>query len=94
MSTPTPAQAFPPAEFIREELEARGWSVEEFATNADISVDEAKQILAGRILLPRDARALSTAFDVTPVFWMNLQASFHQWSLAQTQIRQRLEGSR
>jgi HTH-type transcriptional regulator/antitoxin HigA len=41
------AETFPAGDFVREEMEARGWSIEEMARQAVIPVSEVTAILNG-----------------------------------------------
>lgn len=72
-----PAQVFPPGEFLRDELEARGWSQTEFAEILGRPVGLVNDIIAGRRSITAEtALLLGEAFDVAPEFWMNLEAMY------------------
>jgi len=63
-----------PGYFIREELEARGWSQRDLAYILDTPEQAVNLILAGkRGISPEMAKALGEAFDVNPEFFANLQ---------------------
>src|SRR6266852_4411225 len=72
------AEVFPPGEFIREELEARGWTQEDLA---DI-MGRQSSIISGlvnakRAVSPDVASDLAAAFGTTAQFWMNIETA-HQ----------------
>jgi HTH-type transcriptional regulator / antitoxin HigA len=74
----TPAEVFPPSEFIREELEARGWTVGELARIMDMPLGKIDKLVTGnQRITPETARGLSNAFgDGDPHYWMNLDAAY------------------
>ncbi len=77
MSDRTPAEVFPPGEFIRDELEARGWTQVEFAEILGRPPKTVSEILSGkRAITPETAQGLGEAFDVDPQFWMNLESAY------------------
>lgn len=73
----TPAEAFPPGQFIKEELTERGWSQ---ADLADIMGRDEMVISAmanaKRRVTPELARGLSDAFGTSPQFWLNLESAY------------------
>jgi HTH-type transcriptional regulator/antitoxin HigA len=81
------AETFPPGDFIREELEARGWTRGDLARIIDRSERAVNELINGRRgVTPEIALALSAAFDTSPEFWMNLQ-NMHALAHAQTDTR-------
>lgn len=71
------AEAFPPGEFIREELEARGWTQEVLAE----IMGRQSSIISGlvnakRAVSPEIASDLAAAFGTTAQFWMNLETAY------------------
>jgi HTH-type transcriptional regulator/antitoxin HigA len=71
------AQVFPPGEFIREELEARGWSqvdLAEILARPQRLVSEL--ISAKRSISPETAKGLGEAFGTGGQFWMNLETAY------------------
>ena len=78
-----PAEVFAPGEFIREELEARGWTQGDLAQIMDRPLRLVNELVAGKKqITPETARGLATAFgDDDPLYWMNLDSAYR---LAQT----------
>lgn len=77
MNNRTPAQVLPPGEFIKEEMEARGWTQEELAAVMGRPRRMVGDLLAGdKILTPETACDLGAAFGTGPEVWMNLETAF------------------
>lgn len=77
MTNRTPAEVFPPGEFIKDELEARGWSQIDLAEIISKSPRLVSEIVgAKRAVTPETARALGEAFGTSAQFWMNLESSY------------------
>ncbi len=75
--TVRPAEVFPPGEFLREELEARGWSQADFADILGRPPRLINEIIAGkRRISPETANGIAAALDTTPEFWLNLEAAY------------------
>jgi HTH-type transcriptional regulator/antitoxin HigA len=73
----SPAQAFPPGDFIREELEARGWTQRDLAEILGRPVRTISAIVSGkRGVKPETAVALGAAFNTSPDFWLNLESAY------------------
>jgi HTH-type transcriptional regulator/antitoxin HigA len=82
-----PAEAFPPGEFIRDELEARGWTQEDLAEIMGRDLRLVNEIITGkRSITPDTARSLGEALDTSAQYWMNLQTSF-QLSQSESSIQ-------
>jgi len=90
----TPAEVFPPGEFIREELAARGWTQKDFAEILGRPLAAVNQIIQGkRAITPRTAKELGAAFDTSAELWLNLESSY-RLSLTSTtggEIRKRAQ---
>ena len=72
-----PAEVFPPGDYIREELAARGWSQVDFAKIIGRSQPAVNEMINGkRGITPESALALSAAFGTSAEFWMNLQTMY------------------
>jgi len=77
MSQRMPVEVFPPGDFIREELEERGWTQEVLAEVLGTSLRLVNEIITGRrAITPATARALGEAFDTGPTVWMNLESAY------------------
>ena len=74
----TPAEVFPPGDFIREEIEARGWTQGDLAQIMNRPIRLINELIAGKKqITPETARGLSTAFgDSDPLYWMNLDSAY------------------
>jgi HTH-type transcriptional regulator/antitoxin HigA len=77
MANRVAAEVFPPGEFIREELDARGWTqgvLAEVMGRPDRMVSE---IVSGkRAITPETAKGLAAAFGTDPTFWINLDGAY------------------
>ena len=75
--TQTPAEVFPPGEYLRDELEERGWSVTEFAEISGLALQAVSEILnAKREITTETALAISEALGTSSEVWLNLQAAY------------------
>jgi HTH-type transcriptional regulator / antitoxin HigA len=71
------AEVFPPGEFLRDELEARGWSQTEFAEIIGRPHRLVNELIAGkRGITPETARELAAALGTSAQLWMNLDAAY------------------
>jgi HTH-type transcriptional regulator / antitoxin HigA len=72
-----PAEVFPPGEFLRDELEARGWNQTEFAEILGREPRVVNEIiLAKRAITPETALELSAALGTSAQFWLNLESAY------------------
>lgn len=77
MTERIPAEVFPPGEYLRDELEARGWTQTEFAEIIGRPPRVVNEIIAGkRAISPETAREFAAAFETTAQFWMNLETAY------------------
>ena len=67
-----PAEVFPPGEFVREELEVRGWTQADLASILNKPLPAVHGITGKKAITPETAKSLGDAFDVEPAFWLNL----------------------
>lgn len=73
----TPAEVFSPGEFIKDEIEARGWSQIELAEVLGRPGRLVSELIAGkRAITPETAKALGEAFGTGAQFWMNMESSY------------------
>ena len=72
-----PAEVFPPGEFIRDELDARGWSQADFALIIARDTGLVSDIVsAKRGITPETASAIGQAFGTGGQVWMNLESEY------------------
>jgi HTH-type transcriptional regulator/antitoxin HigA len=72
-----PAEAFPPGDYIREELQARGWTQADLAKIIGRTQPAVNEMVTGkRGITPESAMALSAAFGTSAEFWMNLETIY------------------
>jgi HTH-type transcriptional regulator / antitoxin HigA len=77
MSERIPAEVFPPGEFIKEELEARGWTQADLAEILGRPPRLVSEIVGGkRTISPETAKGLGDAFGTGAQFWMNLESTY------------------
>ena len=77
MTLPINPEAFAPGDYIREELEARGWSQLDLAEILGRPAQAVNEIIAGkRSITPDTAKALGEAFGTSAQVWMNLDSAY------------------
>lgn len=77
MNTTTVAEIFPPGEFLRDELEARGWSQTELAEIIGRPVRLINELIAGKkAITPETAIQLGDSLGTGPELWMNLESQY------------------
>src|SRR5688500_12553021 len=75
-----PAEAFPPGEFLKDELDERGWTQEEFAGIIGKPTTLVNQIVLGkRAITPEAADLIGAALGTDPQFWLNLDSAYRLW---------------
>ena len=75
--TPPIAQVFPPGHFLREELEARGWSQRDLAEIMGRPLQVVNEIINSRKqITPETAIELAAALGTSPEFWLNIEMSY------------------
>ncbi len=75
--THMPAEVFSPGEYLRDELEERGWTVPEFAVITGQPVQTVSEILnAKQVITTVTARSLSEALGTSAELWLNLQTAY------------------
>ncbi|MCC7143374.1 MAG: HigA family addiction module antidote protein [Candidatus Eisenbacteria bacterium] len=77
MKRPLPIEVFPPGDFIREELDARGWTQDVLAEVLGRPARLVSEIITGkRAITPETAQGLGEAFGTGAQVWMNLEAAY------------------
>ena len=77
MTERNPAELFPPGEFLRDELDARGWTQTEFAEIIGRPTRLVNEVIAGkRGVTPETAREFSAALGTSAQFWLNIETSY------------------
>lgn len=77
MSARVPAEVFPPGEFLKDELEARGWTQVEFAEIIGKDTRLVSEVISGkRAVTPETATVLAAALGTSPDLWMNLESQY------------------
>jgi HTH-type transcriptional regulator/antitoxin HigA len=92
MNDRTPAEVFPPGEFIRDELEERGWTQADLAKITGRPLPTINLIINGKTsITPETAIELSNAFGTSPQFWLNLETAYQLSKIdaENTEIRER-----
>lgn len=71
------AEPIPPGEYLRDELDARGWTQADLASILGISRRQVLNLINGKSgLTPDMASCLAQAFDQDAETWMHLQVSY------------------
>ena len=84
-TTYTPAEVFPPGEYLRDELNERGWTVTEFAGIIDRPLQAVSEILNGKKAITAEtACSFSEALGTTAELWLNLQSAYRLHRLRST----------
>lgn len=77
-------EAFPPGDFLAEELEARHWSQGDFAQIIGRPAQFVSEIVSGKKEITRESAAqIGTALGTGPEYWLNLQNAYLLWKQAQ-----------
>jgi HTH-type transcriptional regulator/antitoxin HigA len=80
-TTSNPAEAFPPGEYLRDELDEREWTITEFAEIIGRPIQAVSEILNGKKEITTDtAMAFADALGTTPSLWLNLQTNYRVWT--------------
>ena len=80
MTDKVPAERFPPGYFIKEEMEARGWTQGDLAEITGIDRAGLNLVINGkRQITPETAAAIGEAFGTGAKLWLNLESSYRLW---------------
>ena len=75
-----PAEAFPPGEYLRDELEARGWTQSQFARILGRPLQLVNGIINGRKrITERTAMEVGAALGTGARVWLNLENTYRLW---------------
>lgn len=86
------AEVFPPGEFIKDALEAKGWTQEDLAAITGRNEKSISQIMTGKSnITPETAQLLGEAFGTSAQYWMNLDAAYrlHNTDIRNSGVTQR-----
>ncbi|MGJ4916780.1 helix-turn-helix domain-containing protein [Bradyrhizobium sp. HKCCYLRH2060] len=78
MPARAPAEVFPPGDFIRDELDARGWTQGDLAQIMGRPTQLVNELIAGKKqVTPETALGLAKAFgDDDALYWLNLESAY------------------
>jgi HTH-type transcriptional regulator / antitoxin HigA len=94
MNTRRPAEVFPPGEFVRDELEERGWTQADLAEIMRRPKAAINMIITGKKgITAETATELASAFGTSAEFWLNLDSAYRlsMVEVEKDEIRQRAE---
>ena len=78
-----PAEAFPVGDYLRDELDARGWTVAQFAEILGRPVQVVSEILNGhKDVTAETAAEIAAATDTEAQTWLRLQDTSRLWKLS------------
>jgi HTH-type transcriptional regulator/antitoxin HigA len=84
------AEAFPPGDYLSEELEARNWSQVDFAEILGRPTQFVSEIISGKKEITRESAAqIGAALGTSPEVWLNLQNGYLLWKQHQNDAIQR-----
>jgi len=73
----SPAEVFPPGEFIRDELKERGWTQRDLADILGRPLQTVNQIIMGKkAITARTAKELAAAFGTSAEYWLRHEAAY------------------
>lgn len=74
------AEAFPPGEYVADELRERGWTRLRLAKEAGCSVEVIDGLIdEGHLVTSEIANALAKGIGTSPQIWVNLQKAYDDW---------------
>ena len=84
------AEAFPPGEYLADELEERGWSQADFAAILGRPVQFVSEIVSAKKEITRESAAqIGAALGTSADVWLNLQNTYLLWKHHQNDSTQR-----
>jgi HTH-type transcriptional regulator/antitoxin HigA len=87
-----PAEVFHAGEFLKEELDARGWTQAELAEIIGRPTQAVSEIILGkRGVTPETAKGLAAAFSTSAEYWMNLETAYQlsKTTVQESAVKQR-----
>ena len=76
-NTYTPAEVFPPGDYLRDELVERGWTDAEFSEITGLPLEAVSKMLDGKQEIDHEtALVFSRSLGTTPELWLNLQKRY------------------
>ncbi len=89
MSERLPAEVWPAAEFVREFMDERGWSIAQLAEASGLSKRITGLVARGDHMVTEEiAVALARAFGTSKELWINLEAAYFNQCLHEEWERQ------
>lgn len=89
-----PVEVFHAGEFLKEELEARGWTQAELAEIIGRPTQAVSEIILGkRGVTPETAKGLAAAFGTSAEYWMNLETAYQlsKATVQESAVKQRAQ---
>ena len=72
-----PAEIFPPGEYLREELESRGWTQSGLAERMRRPLRSINEIINGKKAITAEtAIGLGDVFRTSAEYWLNLESAY------------------
>ena len=80
MADRIPAEVFPPGDFIKDELDARGWTQAVLAEVMGRPLQFVNELISGRKSVTAEtAIGLGAAFGTSAELWLNLDSAYRLW---------------
>ena len=76
-----PAEVFAPAEYLWDEMAARGWDLSDLWDASRLTWREVVDVLAGGQITEQTALGLGEAFGTSTQFWLNLWVAWDRRNL-------------
>ena len=76
----TPIMGFPPGGYLKEELAARGITLETFSACTGMPLEKLQALIDNkRSLLLSDAEKIARFLGMDPLSWINLAQAYERW---------------
>lgn len=83
--TSDPAEAFPPGEYLHDEIEARGWTITQFAEIIARPTQAISEIINGKKeVTVQTAMQIAAATDTEAATWLAMQDTYRLWKESRT----------